>query len=435
MPAHEVLEARLENGLTVLLRESHAAPVASFFVWYRVGSRNEIPGITGVSHWIEHMLFKGTPTFPKGEISKAIQRLGGLWNAFTWQDYTAYYETVPAENLDLPLRLEADRMVNALFDPAEVEAERTVIISERQMYENRPWYLLQEAVQAAIYRIHPYRHPVIGEMCDLQNMTRADLYTYYRRHYAPNNAVAVAVGDFSGPAVLERIHRLYGQIPAGAQPEPVRAKEPPQLGERRITVKGPGATNYLLMAYHSPPVDSQDFMPMMVLSTILGGAAPMGMGGGSSANRTSRLYKALVETQMASGVTTGQRASRDPAIFSVYCTAQGDHPLAELEAVVLKQTERMRQEPITSAELERAIKQTRAQFAYSHESVSSQSYWLGFAEVVSTYHFFLTYADRLAEVTPEAVLRVAQTYLAPDLRTTGHYLAQNEKPLNGGKIS
>ncbi|HEY8476151.1 MAG TPA: pitrilysin family protein, partial [Chloroflexota bacterium] len=199
-----VRTTRLGNGLLAVVREVRGAPVASFWVFYRVGSRNEVPGITGVSHWVEHMLFKGTPTWPKGSIFRSISKVGGTLNAFTWLDWTAYFATVPSEHLDLPMRVEADRMVNATFDPAEVESERTVIIAEREGHENRPTYHLMEELRAAAFRAHPYGHSVIGWKTDLRSMTRDDLYGHYQRYYTPNNAIAIAVGDVDADATLRR---------------------------------------------------------------------------------------------------------------------------------------------------------------------------------------------------------------------------------------
>ena len=204
MPSN-IHKSTLDNGLTVVLKEMHHAPVTTFFVWYRVGSRNEKPGYTGISHWVEHMMFKGTPQFPGGTLDRAVSREGGRWNAFTWLDFTAYYETMPADRIDLALRLEADRMVNTIMEPDITETERTVIISERHMYENYPTFLLSEELQAAAFRVHPYHHEVIGDEVDLTTMSREDLYQHYRRFYAPNNAIAVAVGDFDTGKMLARI--------------------------------------------------------------------------------------------------------------------------------------------------------------------------------------------------------------------------------------
>ncbi|MBI4785711.1 MAG: insulinase family protein, partial [Chloroflexi bacterium] len=192
----DILESRLDNGLMALLKPIRAAPVATFWIWYRVGSRNEVPGCTGVSHWVEHMLFKGTPTFGKGAIFRLVNKNGGVNNALTFTDFTNYHETLPSDRIDLALQIEADRMVNALFDPIEVASERTVIISEREGAENDPRFWLDEQVQAATFLVHSYHHETIGWKSDLQAITRDDLYSHYTTYYAPNNAVIVAAGDF-----------------------------------------------------------------------------------------------------------------------------------------------------------------------------------------------------------------------------------------------
>src|SRR5512137_2001748 len=209
------LKAVLDNGLTVIVRESHNAPVSTFWCWYKVGSRVERAGATGVSHWVEHMLFKGTPTFPKRELDRLISREGGTWNGFTWLDFTTYFETLPADRFDLAFRIESDRMAHAVFDPKEVASERTVIISERQGNENNPQFLLSELVQATAFRVHGYHHEVIGDLCDLQTMTRGDLFQHYKTYYAPNNAVAVAVGDFKASDVLKKIQAEFGKAKSG----------------------------------------------------------------------------------------------------------------------------------------------------------------------------------------------------------------------------
>src|SRR3990172_6336381 len=218
----------LDNGLRVLLLESHSAPVASFWVWYGVGSRNEIPGWTGISHWVEHMLFKGTPTHPKGVLTRAIERLGGRWNAFTSWDVTAYHEVLPAEHLPFAIGLEADRMRHTLFEPEEVESERTVIISEREGAENFPTSHLSEEVNALAFKVHSYRYPVIGWKSDLRRMTRDDLYRHYRTYYHPRNALVVAVGAFDTPQVLPQIRQAFGEIDSGPEIPPVLPEEPPQ---------------------------------------------------------------------------------------------------------------------------------------------------------------------------------------------------------------
>jgi zinc protease len=412
----------LDNGLTVLLREMHHAPVASFWVWYRVGSRNERAGVTGISHWTEHMLFKGTPTYPQGEFDKAVAREGGVFNGMTWIDFTTYFETMPSDRIDLALRVEADRMVNAVFDAEEFELERTVIISERQGSENSPGFLLSEALQAATFQVHPYHHSVIGWQCDLETMTRDDLYAHYRTFYTPNNAIIAITGDFESDAMLRRVQELFGGIPAGPALPPLTSKEPAQRGERRVTVEGPGTTAYLELGFHAVRTTDPDYYPLVVLDTILGGAKGMSMWGGGTANRSTRLYKALVETELASDVDCAVSSTVDPFMFSFEATVRDGRTLDEVEHALLAEIQRVIDEPVSQAELHKAIKQTRAQFAYSSESVTDQGYWLGFSEIVADVSWFENYLDRLAAVTVEDVQRVAQTYFKSSLRNVGWYV-------------
>jgi len=413
----------LDNHLTVLTKEVHHAPVASFWVFYRVGSRNETLGVTGVSHWVEHMLFKGTPQFPKGEIDRQIARNGGMMNGMTWVDFTTYFETLPADRFDLALRLESDRMINSVFDPEEADAERTVIISERQMHENQPTFLLGEEIQAAAFKVHPYHHEVIGWQCDLESMTREDLWKHYRTYYTPNNAIAVAVGDFETDVLLDRLRELFEGISEGPEVPPVTFVEPPQRGERRVTVRGEGQTAYVQAAFHVPAADHSDFFPLLVLGSILGGSQAMAFfGGGGTTNRTSRLYRALVKTELASAAGSNVFPTVDPYLFSFSATVRAGRTPQEVEDALWHEIDRVRDEPVTQEELTKAIKQAKAQFAYSSESVTNQGYWLGFSSIIADHTWLDAYLDRLAAVTVEDVQRVAQTYLAETNRTVGWYV-------------
>jgi zinc protease len=290
----------LSNGLTVLLKEIHTAPIISHWIWYRVGSRDERSGITGISHWVEHMQFKGTPTFPGGVLDKAISRHGGFWNAMTYLDWTTYFETMPSDKIDLALELEADRMGNSLFTPEEVALERTVIISERQGNENDPTFQLSEELQAVAFRVHPYHHEVIGDLADLETIQRDDLYSHYRQYYVPNNAVLAIAGDFKTDVILGRIHQLFDPIPMGAPPYRNSRSEPAQNGERQVRVEGPGETTYMEIAFHVPPAVHPDFLPLTVMDSLLSGPSSLNMFGGGISNKTSRLYRSLVEKELQS---------------------------------------------------------------------------------------------------------------------------------------
>lgn len=428
----DIRKTILSNGLTVVLREMHHAPVASFWVWYRVGSRNEAPGITGISHWVEHMLFKGTPTYPQGQFDKLVAREGGVFNGMTWIDFTTYFETLPSDRIDLALRVESDRMVHAEFDPEETNLERTVIISERQGNENNPGFLLGEALQAAAFQAHSYHHSVIGWQADLESMTRDQLYNHYRTYYAPNNAIVAAAGDFAYDAMLARIEELFGAVPVGPSVPMVRLQEPVQRGERRVIVEGPGTTSYLEIGYRAPRATDPDFFPMVVLDSILGGAKGMSLFGGGTANRSSRLYKALVETELAADADCGMNPTVDPYLFSFSATVREGRSLEQVEAAMMAQIERITKEPVSEQELAKAIKQTRAQFAFSSESVTDQAYWLGFSESVADVSWFETFMQRLEKVTVDDVQAAARAYLKRTQRNVGWYVPSVIGEVQGG---
>jgi len=415
------LVTRLRNGLEVRLKEIHTAPLATCWVWYRVGSRNEIPGTTGISHWVEHMQFKGTPTFPAGVSDRAISRNGGVWNAFTWLDWTAYLETLPADRIKMALELEADRMQNSLFDADEVESERTVVIAERQGHENEPTFHLAEEVQAASFRVHSYHHGVIGDMVDLQSMTRDDLFAHYRRHYVPSNAVLVVAGDFSTRRMLDQIREIFGPIPKAPAPQHMSRPEPPQSGERIVNVSGPGETHYLKIAYHAPAADDDDFLPLTVLGSVLAGASSFNFFAGGISNKTSRLYRALVDGEVAASVQGGLAASIDPYLYNVHITVRPDRTPEQALAVLDQEMARIREAPIDEDELSKAIKQARALFAYSSESITNQGFWLGFSEMFADGSWYESYLDRLAEVTPKRAWEIAQKYLVDSNRVVGFY--------------
>lgn len=421
---HEVTRHVLENGLVVLLKEVHSAPLISFWVFYRVGSRNEQTGQTGVSHWVEHMMFKGTPRYPAGVLDREIDRNGGIWNAQTSFDYTAYYETLPADRIDLAIEAEADRMVNALFDPEETESERTVIISERQGSENSPMFWLNEEVQGMAFRVHPYHHTIIGDMADLETMTRDDLYHHYRRYYAPNNAIVVVVGAFASAEMLEKVKAVYGGTHPGDAPPPVVRKEPPQMGERRVNVERPGSTAFIEVMYRAPAVSNPDWFAFAALDSILGG--PSGPGGGNIDNKTSRLYRGVVETGIAASASGHLYMTSDPFGYTITLAVNDDRTLGEAEAALDAVLDGLKTNPITQKELDKAKKQAKAAFAYATEGVTGQAYWLGYAEMLDSYTLFTDFVSRLEAVTLEQVQQVAEQYLRPSQRTLGRFIPQME---------
>ncbi len=418
----EFTKTILSNGLTVFLKEIHTAPLVTSWVWYRVGSRDESTGKTGISHWTEHMQFKGTRKFPAKMLDKAISRDGGVWNAFTYMDWTTYFETMPADKIDLALRLEADRMVHSLFDPKEVASERTVVISEREGHENEPMFRLGEAVQHASFRVHSYHHEVIGDKADLRTITRDDLFKHYKTYYAPNNAIMAVAGDFNTKTMLSRIRELYEKIPAGKVPPRLARPEPQQMGEVVLNVEGPGETTYIQAAYRFPSASHPDFYPLAVLDSLLAGPSNLNMFGGGISNRTSRLYRALVDKEYAVSISGGASATIDPFLYTFTITVHPKRKPQEALAALDAEIQRVQEERVTEAEVARAIKQARAIFAYGSESITNQGFWLGYAEMFADYKWFLTFLDTLAMVTPADVQRVAQEYFKPQSRVVGTYL-------------
>jgi len=417
----EVLSRKLKNGLQVMLKEIHSAPIVSAWIWYRVGSKDELPGQTGISHWVEHMQFKGTPKFPGGNLDRVISRDGGFWNALTFLDWTTYLATMPSDKVDLILQLEADRMINSIYDEKEVELERTVIISERQGNENNPNFKLDEVVQSTAFRVHPYHHEVIGDMVDLERISRDELYAHYRKFYQPNNAILVIAGDFEADAMLTRIKELFGDIPAGEPIKRIERPEPVQNGEKRVSVEGPGETIFLQATYHAPDTKSDDFFALTALDSLLSGPSNLNLFGGGISNKTSRLYREIVEKELAVGVAGGLQATIDPFLYSLSFVIPSNGSAELVIEKLDEQIEKAQNELVSEESLQRAVKQARALFAYGSESVTNQAFWMGFSEIFDTYEWFTAYLDRLAKVTPEDVQRVAQKYLRKQNRVIGVY--------------
>ncbi len=418
--ANGMLERRLSNGMKVLLQSDMTAPIVSFWTWYRVGSRNELPGKTGVSHWVEHMQFKGTASLAKGQIFRDVSRIGGTLNALTSHDWTAYFETLPASQIDLAISIESDRMRNSVFDPEEVESERTVILSERQGAENNPEYALYEEVTGAAFRAHPYRHMVIGYESDLRGLTRDDLYFHYRRFYHPANAFVVAVGAFETDDLLQRLERAFGEIPPG---DPIAREigitEPPQPGERRVHLCKSSGTPYLRMAFHAPAATDADLATLLVIEAILSGGQPMGFGGGGAMGKSSRLYRSLVAAGLARSAATDMSVTIDPNLFQIAITALPQTDLHAIEHVIERELERLRAEPVSAVELARALRQLEAQLVYSAEGVTNQAYWHGQWDIVDDWRRADSLLGEIQGVSAEDVQHGAQRYFVPERRIVG----------------
>lgn len=416
----------LANGLTVITKELHDKPVVATVLWYRVGSRNEELGQTGKSHFLEHMLFKGTDTYKKGDIDLLTVSNGGMNNAFTWLDFTAYYFTFAADRWQLALEIEADRMRHTTFAEAEFASEKLVVEEELRIGLDGPWETLENEVWATAFRQHSYHWPTVGWLEDLESATGADMKAYYDQWYHPRNATLVVVGDFDTDTAMQSIAALFGQIPSGPPPRQQRLIEPPQRGEKRVIVKKETPVERLLIGYHAPPVGHPDAYAMQVLETIL------------STGKSSRLYQRLVEGDQS--VTTASANFHDhidPSLFYIKAELKPGYELQAVERAIEDELERLQHEAVPVAELEKAKRQIEADLVFSNEEALQQAILLGQYETIAAserldqdargYHYLTTLLDRIRAVTGEDVARVARTYLHADNRTVGYMIDAGEE--------
>jgi zinc protease len=413
---------RLDNGLTVLLREARAVPLVSVWCWYRVGSKDERPGITGISHWVEHMNFKGTRRIPKSELTRQVELAGGTWNGYTWLDVTTYLETVRSDALEAMLRLEASRMTECTYPSVEIERERTVVISELQGSENDPRAYLERELIGTALQAHPYRWPTIGYLSDLRAITRDDLVRHYRTYYVPRNAVLVIVGDFETGAALGMVRRHFGRIPAGIEPPGVRTVEPPQSGERRVVVRRPSATSYVDVAFHAPAAAGDDFAALLVLDGVLAGGPTVNVWAGHDGrgpSKSSRLYRALVEADLATEFSTSVVPTRHPYLYRLTATVKEGVDPARVEAAIVEEIDRLAKGDLDDRDLERSRNQFRARHALESESVTDAAHLLGFFETIGGHRLGLDLPARVAGVAGDDVIRLARSRLAERQRTVG----------------
>lgn len=407
----EIKEHLLPNGLKIVTLENHKSPVVTFQIWYKVGSRNEITGKTGISHLLEHMMFKGTSSHGKGEFSRTVSRNGGNENAFTSQDYTAYFEIFSSDRLNISLELESDRMVNLLIDPQEFLLERDVVKEERRLRtEDDPTSSLVEELYAAAFKIHPYHAPIIGWMTDLTNLTRDDLYRHYKEYYTPGNATIVVVGDFDTKEVVKNVEKYFGSIPAGNTPPEVRMTEPEQQGEKRFYYKREAQLPYVIYGYQTINYKDKDHYALDVLSNIL------------SEGKSSRLYQKIVyEQELALGAGGGYNALQtDPELFYFYAQLRPERTTAEAESALNTEIEKIKKEPVSDNELQKAKNQIEASFIMGQDSNFYQAMLIGKLETIGAGAGYLeTYIDEIRKVTAEDIMRIAQKYFTEDHRTVG----------------
>jgi zinc protease len=405
-----VLAATLPNGLKVLLLEDHRSPIVSVQIWYRVGSRNEQRGATGIAHFLEHLMFKGTRRYGPRQFARLVEQNGGQDNAFTSQDVTSYFVNIAAEKLELVLELEADRMRSLLLDPKEIDSEREVVIEERRTRtEDDPEGFLGEEVASVAFKAHPYGSPIIGWMDDLKRLTPAEIRAFYRAYYVPNNAILVAVGDFKAGTALEKVKRHFSPIPRGATPPPVLAVEPPQNGERRVGVKKQAQLPIVYLAWHVPNQRSDDAPALEVLSTVLSGG------------RASRLYRSLVYERQLALEAGGDYSyfSLDPNLFWFWATAMPGQTPETLEKELLAEMERLRQEPVKDEELQRAKNQIEADVVFQQDSVYRRASLLARFETIGDYRLLDTFITRIRSVSAADLQRVARAYFPADRKNVG----------------
>ncbi|MCD6355748.1 MAG: insulinase family protein [Anaerolineaceae bacterium] len=412
----------LDNGLTILTKEIHHAPLISHWVWYRVGSRNEIPGKTGISHWLEHMQFKGTPNYPFHVLNAEISKVGGFWNAMTYLDWTTYYETLPADQAEIAFDLEADRMVNSVFDPKETELERSVVISEREGNENEPVFRLSERMQKASFDFHPYAQQVIGEKEDLRTMTRDDLLAHYHQYYTPANAVVAIAGDFKTGDLIHKLSKKYENVRGKKPPLSLIQPEEKISTSKNITVEGPGDTVFLQISYRAPRAVNDDFFALMVLDSLLTGPASLSMfGGGSVSNKTSRLYQKLVEKDLSMSISGNLQSTIDPFLYNISAITSTEKDINLIMQAIDKEIGQLQDNFVSQKEINRAIKQAKALFAYGSESITNQAFWMGYSSMFGDHTWFDTFIPNLEKVNRKRILETAQKYLDPNHRIVGVY--------------
>ncbi len=420
----------LSNGLKLVVQEDHRAPVAVVQVWYRVGSSFEYDGITGVSHALEHMMFKGTETIPPGKFSEIVAEQGGEENAFTSSDYTAYFQTWSADNLELSFELEADRMLNLLLSDVEFKNEIRVVLEERRLRtDDNPLALLGETARSVAFQTSPYRQPVIGWAADLQSMQVDDLRTWYRRWYAPDNATVVVVGDVIPDRVFALAKKHFGPLSPQSPRPPKSRPEVEQYGTKTVNVTSDKTrVPQLYMAYKVPTLNSAlaknsevDEWEIYALDALSGT-----LSGGPSA----RLPRELVrETKIAATVNANYSSvSRLPSLFSFSAAPSAEHSLEELEAAIIEQIERLQREPPTSAELERIKTQVVAERVYQRDSMFYQGLIIGtLVSVGLDWRLNDDYVEKLSAITPNQIQAVAIKYLVPEALTVAKLLPGVEK--------
>ena len=407
----------LDNGMKILVLEDSSIPNANMYLFWKVGSRNEVPGITGISHFFEHMMFNGSAKYGPKMFDRTMEAAGGANNAYTSENVTVYTNWFPVGAMETIFDLEADRIAHLDIDSAMVESERGVVASERTTgLENSNWRVLQEELKGAAFRAHPYSWSVIGHESDIAAWSLQDLRQYHSTYYAPNNAVVVIAGDVKLAQVKALADKYFAPIPAKTPPREIRTVEPQQKGERRVFVKKASvSTPNVMLAYHIPETSHQDTYALDLLAAILG------------EGKSSRLYQALVNNQIALGVETYMPESFDPNLFYFYGVAAADINAAQLEQALLAEIAKVVTDGVTEAELEKVKNLRLMGFYRTLETIN------GKADTIGTYELFMGSYKKLfsapedySKVTPEDIQRVARQYFTRANRTVGVLAAEEE---------
>lgn len=402
----KVYRHQLKNGLTVLTMERHIAPLIYQQLTYKVGSRNERLGITGISHVVEHLMFKGTPKYGKGLASKTISENSGIFNAFTSNDMTSYYEYMPKNKIDIAFDIESDRMMNAAFNPDEFKSEIGVIIQERRMRsESNSNGVLREVMNSLVYTSHPNRDPIIGWPNDLKNMTREDAYTYYKTYYTPNNAFLVLVGDFDTDEILKTADKYYGAVPRGPEVKEISVYQEPQTVKKTLTMyHSDFSTRAIRLSFHAPTYQDPDAAALRVGGMIL-----------CEKSRDARLYKRMVEQgQIASGVAGGFGMAKDPTVFQISAGVKQDSSIERVEQMIWEEIKKMQTEPVTDHELQKVKNRYKFNQVTNYLKNADVGGRISRYEAFFGWDFFGTFDKKVNEVTKEDIIRVMNKYFAED---------------------
>lgn len=411
LPKIEIYRKILDNGATLLLNEQHKLPICTVMIWLRVGARNEKPGITGISHYLEHCYSMGTQRFKPRENSWIIQRIGGTKNAFTSHDYTAYYSNIPSAYLETIMDMEADRFMHLALPETYVVSEKEVIKEEKRLrYEDSPFGKMVETMSGLAYERHPYKNTVIGSWEDLSAMTRDDMMAYYQKHYVPENTVIVIAGDVTKERAETLTASYFGSIQKKGRLKEDTADEPTQKSERRKVIQKEAELASILIAYQAVDIDHEDFIPLVFLSHVL------------SAGNSSRFYQSLVyQKQIATFASASFEGTRDPGLFQIMAQVQIGRSIEEVEQALMDEVKEIQSQPVSVHEYERVKNMVESGFIHALETNENRAEMIGRYEVISRKYgseYVNIFPELIEKTTQEDIQRVAKKYLMTERKNT-----------------